>query len=149
MAAGITIEPDKIQEFIYEFELYAKANLNYEDVTAKLDIDALTSLDVFTMETVKQLQLLEPFGQANPKPMFAAKGVKLAAHPRRVGAKGDHLQLTVTDNKATVRCIGFRMGKLEKKLLEKEFFNVAFHPQLNTYNGNTNVQLQIRDIQFE
>jgi len=41
------------------------------------------------------------------------------------------------------------MGKLEKKLLENEFFNVAYQPQLNTYNGFTNVQLNLADIQFE
>jgi len=48
-----------------------------------------------------------------------------------------------------VRCIGFRFGKLEKKLLEHEFFNVAYQPQLNTYNGNTNVEFVLTDIQFE
>ena len=149
MAVGITIKPEKIQEFIYEFELYARDNLNYEDVVAKLEIDALTSLDVFNIDTVKQLQMLEPFGQGNPRPLFATKGVHLAGHPRRVGAKADHLQLTITDNKAAIRCIGFGMGKLEKKLLEKDFFNVAYYPQLNTYNGNTNVQLQLEDIQFD
>ncbi len=149
MAAGITIEPEKIQEFIYDFELYAKDNLNYEDAIARLNIDALTSLDVFTKGTVSQLQMLEPFGQGNPEPIFATNGVRLAGHPRKVGAKGAHLQLTLTDNKATVRCIGFGMGKLEKKLLEKDSFNIAYHPQLNTYNGNTNVQLQLEDIRFD
>jgi hypothetical protein len=48
-----------------------------------------------------------------------------------------------------VRCIGFRFGKLEKKLLENEFFNVAYQPQLNTYNGNTNVEFVLTDIRFE
>jgi hypothetical protein len=41
------------------------------------------------------------------------------------------------------------MGKLEKKLLEHEFFNVAYQPQIDNYNGNSNVQLVISDIQFE
>ena len=41
------------------------------------------------------------------------------------------------------------MGKFEKKLLENEFFNVAYQPDINTYNGNTSVQLVIKDIQFE
>ena len=67
----------------------------------------------------------------------------------RVGAGRDHLQLAITDNTAAIRCIGFRFGKLEKKILEHEFFNVAYQPQINTYNGNSNVEFTLADIQFE
>ena len=84
-----------------------------------------------------------------PEPVFVTNGVRLAAAPRRVGAKGDHLQLAITDNTASVRCIAFGMGKLEKKLLEREFFNVAYQPQINTYNGSDNVQLVLTDMQFD
>jgi len=85
----------------------------------------------------------------NPRPVFANKGVRLASPPRRVGLKGDHLQLAITDSTASVRCIGFRFGKLEKKLLEHDFFNVAYQPQINTYNGSSNVEFVLADIQFE
>ena len=93
--------------------------------------------------------MLGPYGQGNPEPVFATKGVRLASPPRRVGAGRDHLQLAITDNTAAIRCIGFKFGKLEKKLLETEFFNVAYKPQINTYNGNSNVEFTLVDIQFE
>jgi single-stranded-DNA-specific exonuclease len=149
MAVGITIETEKIDQFATEFEAYAKQNLNENDVAAKLHIDALAQLDEFGKETVSELQMLGPFGQGNPEPIFATKGVRLAYPPRRVGSGREHLQLVITDNTAAVRCIGFRFGKLEKKLLENEFFNVAYQPQINTYNGNTNVEFVLTDIQFE
>ena len=149
MAAGIRIETEKIDRFAAEFEDYAKQNLNENDVAAKLHIDAAVPLETFRKETVSELQLLGPFGQGNPEPTFATKGVRLASPPRRVGAGREHLQLAITDNTAAIRCIGFRFGKLEKKLLETEFFNIAYQPQINTYNGNSNVQLVITDIQFE
>ena len=149
MACGITIETNKIERFAAEFEAYAKENLNAEETVAKLNIDAVASLDEFKRETVTELQLLGPFGQGNPEPVFATKGVRLAAPPRRVGAGRDHLQLVITDNTTTIRCIGFRFGKLEKKLLEHEFFNVAYQPQINNYNGNSNVEFTLADIQFE
>jgi single-stranded-DNA-specific exonuclease len=149
MATGITIEAEKIDQFAAEFEAYAKQNLNENDVAAKLHIDALAQLDKFRKETVSELQLLGPFGQGNPEPIFATKGVRLAHPPRRVGSGREHLQLVITDNTAAVRCIGFRFGKLEKKLLENEFFNVAYQPQINTYNGNSNVEFVLTDIQFE
>jgi len=150
MAAGLKIEPDKIDRFAADFEDYARQNLNEDDVVTKLYIDAVASLnESANMQIVSELQMLGPFGQGNPEPVFATKGVRLASVPRKVGSGGDHLQLTITDNKSAVRCIGFRFGKFEKKLLDNEFFNVAYQPQLNTYNGNTNVQFVITDIQFE
>ncbi len=149
MAAGIRIETEKIEKFAAELEDYAKQNLNENDVAAKLHIDAAVPLETFRKETVTELQLLGPFGQGNPEPTFATKGVRLASPPRRVGAGREHLQLAITDNTAAVRCIGFRFGKLEKKLLETEYFNVAYKPQINTYNGNSNVQFVLTDIRFE
>jgi single-stranded-DNA-specific exonuclease len=149
MAAGITIETEKIEQFATEFEAYAKENLNQNDVIAKLHIDAAATLGEFRRETVSELERLGPFGQGNPMPIFATKGVRLSSRPRKVGARGDHLQLAITDNTNSVRCIGFGMGKLDKKLLDHEFFNIAYQPQLNTYNDSTNVELVLADVQFE
>ena len=149
MAAGITIESEKIDEFTAEFEAYASQNLKRQDTAAKLHIDAIVPLAELQKETVNELQWLGPFGQGNPEPTFATKGVRLIGPPRRVGAGRDHLQLAITDGTASVRCIGFRFGKLEKKLLETEFFNVAYQPQINTYNGNSNVEFVLTDIQFD
>jgi len=149
MAAGMTIETGKIDPFVVEFETYAKQNLNDDDITTKLHIDAIVPLGQFQKETVRELQMLGPFGEGNPEPVFATKGLRLASPPKRVGTGGEHLQLIVTDNTATIRCIGFGFGRFEKKMLEHEFFNAAYQPQFNTYNGNTNVELVLADIQFE
>lgn len=149
MAAGVTINPEKIDLFAADFEKYAKQNLNGEDTIAKLQIDALTDLGEFSKEVVGQLQMLGPFGMGNPTPIFATKGVHLAAPPRIVGLNSDHLQLTITDNKSYVRCIGFGMGKLAKKMLEHEFFNVAYQAQINNFNGTSNVEFVLADIRFE
>ncbi|MBN1805475.1 MAG: single-stranded-DNA-specific exonuclease RecJ [Sedimentisphaerales bacterium] len=149
MAAGVTIKTEKIDLFTEDFEAYAKQNLNQNDLSAKLHIDAVAPLAEFRTEMVSELQMLGPFGQGNPKPLFATKGVRLASPPRRVGSGREHLQLAITDNTNTIRCVGFKFGNLEKKLLENEFFNVAYQPQINTYNGNSNVEFVLTDIQFE
>jgi single-stranded-DNA-specific exonuclease len=149
MAAGITMDAAKVDKFAAEFEVYARKNLDEDNIVSRLHIDAVAPLSEFSKDTVDELQLLAPFGQGNPQPLFATKGVRLASPPRRVGIKGDHLQLVITDNSAAIRCIGFRFGKLEKKLLEHEYFNVAYKPQINTYNGNSNVEFVITDIQFD
>jgi len=149
MAAGITIEPAKIDQFAAEFEAYAGSNLTQDDVIAKLHIDAVASLAEFSKDLVGQLQVLGPFGPGNPEPVFATKGVRLISPPRKVGARLDHLQLAITDNSGSVRCIGFSMAQLDKKLLDREFFNVAYHPHINTYNGCSNVEFILADIQFD
>ncbi len=149
MAAGITIETDKIDRFAADFEDYTKQHLKKDDSVAKLHIDALAQLSEFRKETVTELQMLGPFGQGNPAPIFVTRGVRLASPPRTCGAKANHLQLAITDNTNTIRCIGFGMGNLEKKLLQNEFFNVAYQPQLNSYNGNCNVEFVLTDILFE
>ncbi len=149
MAAGLTLETGKIKEFAADLEAYAKENLTDADIIEKLHIDAIARLKQFPLPAVKELGMLGPFGQGNPQPIFATMGVRLASSPRRVGAKSSHLQLAITDNTASISCIGFGMGSLEKKLLECDFFNVAYQPGINSYNGNTNVQLVLKDIQFE
>ena len=149
MAAGVRLPLENIEKFAEDFEAYAKENLDEQDYAAHINIDAEAQLGSFSQDTVKQLQLLGPFGQGNPKPIFATKGVRLAAKPRCVGAKNDHLQLAVTDNTNSIRCIGFGMGKLEKKILENECFHVAYEPDINHYNGNSTVQLVLSDIKFD
>lgn len=149
MAAGVTIRTEKIADFARDFEKYTRENFQNQSFCETIDIDAETNLDQFNHDSVKQLQMLGPFGQGNPRPIFATKGLKLISPPRRVGAKNDHLQIAVTDNTASLRCIGFGMGKYEKKLLECDCFSLAFEPDINSFNGNTSVQLVLNDIQFE
>jgi single-stranded-DNA-specific exonuclease len=149
MAAGLTAKAEKVEEFAIDFENYAREKLVEADLIETLNIDSLTELGKLKKTVITEMQMLAPFGQGNPPPMFATKGLRLAGPPRRVGVSGDHLQLIVTDNTATIRCIGFGLGSLEKKLLEQDYFNVAYQPQINLYNGNSNVELLICDIQMD
>ena len=149
MAAGLKVESEKIAAFTEAFEAYAHENLEHDALESFLGIDAETQIADFNERIMKELNFLEPFGQGNPKPVFATRGVKLIAPPRTVGSRNDHLQISISDISGAVRCIGFGMGKLEKKLLEADTFSVAFEPQYNTYNGQTNLQFVLSDIQFE
>jgi single-stranded-DNA-specific exonuclease len=161
-AAGIRIEREKIEQFARDFEAYARRYLKKDDTLGKLSIDALTSVGELSPRVVRELQLLAPFGQGNPAPVFATTGVHLIAPPRRVGQRGEHLQLSISDEgslpqsgavgsgqKGAVRCIGFRMGELEKQLLERDFFDVAYEPKINNYNGSSSVEFVLTDVRFD
>ncbi len=149
MAAGLKIEPQQIPAFAEAFEEFAARAIQHQLLESFLEIDAEARIADFGERIMKELACLEPFGQGNPKPVFAARGVKLISPPRRVGARNDHLQLSIADASGAVRCIGFGMGGLEKKLLETDVFSVAFEPQYNTFNGRKNLQFVLSDVQFE
>jgi single-stranded-DNA-specific exonuclease len=148
MAAGLKIEPEKIERFADSIEKYAQQNTT-APFTATLHIDVDSALSELSPALIKEMQMLEPFGQGNPQPLFATKAVRLCSPPRKCGANGDHLQLAITDNKKSIRCVGFRFAPFEKKLLEHDCFHVAYHPQINTYNGSSSVELVLADIQFD
>ncbi len=149
MAAGVTIDRACLNRFAEMVETYTQRFMAEAVCEPKMHIDAVVSLASFTDETVNQLQLLEPFGQGNPRPLFATKGVTLTGAARRVGSKNEHLQFAVRDHVTSLRCIGFGMGKYEKKLHENDYFDIAYEPQMNHFNGSSHVQLVVRDIQFE
>jgi single-stranded-DNA-specific exonuclease len=149
MAAGIKIEQEKIEEFAEDLESFARQNTTDSFTAAVLNIDANAALGEFNTAVIKELQMLEPFGQGNPQPLFATKAVRLCSPPRKCGANSDHLQLAVTDSKKSIRCVGFRFAHYEKRLLEHDCFHIAYHPQINTYNGSSAVEFVLTDIQFE
>ncbi|MFH1613605.1 MAG: single-stranded-DNA-specific exonuclease RecJ [Planctomycetota bacterium] len=149
MAAGITLKTEKIGVFAEDFEIYAKKHVRDCDIVARLQIDAVCSIGQFRSSTVKQIQLLGPFGKGNSEPVFASKAVHLLSPPKKVGQRSDHLQLTLSDNTGAVRCIAFGMGHLEKKIVESDIFHVAYRPKPDTYSGGDSVQFVIEDIQFE
>ena len=149
MAAGLKLHKDNIKSFTQSFEDYARQNLPEESLESKLNIDAVCPIGQLNIHVVRELARLEPFGQGNPAPVFATEGVHRISPPKRVGARGDHLQVAISDNTGSVRCIGFGMGTLEKKILEADAFNVSYEVQIDAYNGGNSVQLVLEDIQFE
>lgn len=149
MAVGLKIETNKVSAFAEAFEAHAHDQLRDMTLESFLDIEAETQIADFNERVMKELQSLEPFGQGNPRPKFATRGVRLIAPPRRVGVRNDHLQLSIADGSGAVRCIGFGMGAMEKKLVENDTFSVAYEAQHNTYNGKTMLQFVLNDIQFD
>lgn len=148
-AAGLRIESGKIEAFAEQFEACAQRQITDKVLESSLAIDAEAAISDFSGQLMRELAALEPFGQGNPRPVFATRSVRLIAPPRRCGARSDHLQLSIQDDTGAVRCIGFGMGPLEKKLVESESFHVAYEPQYNTWNGSTQLQFVLSDIQFE
>ncbi len=155
MAAGLTVEPNKIADLRKAFDDYAGLLLTKDDVVKKMNIDAEVSINQLDLPALNAVGMLGPFGAGNPSVRLVARNLKLVGAPRRIGAKGDHLAMTVTDSAnsnpqmrpgAMMRAVAFGMGKLEKKLIDADSFDLAFEPTINRFNGNETVEMMVKDI---
>ncbi len=148
MAAGLKVLPENFEKFQSCFCAYANEHLGPEHLIPELKLDAQAELKNVTPAMVDELRRLAPFGHGNRKPVFCIKGAELAAAPRRVGKTGDHLQLFIRQGNATMKAIAFNAGSLFERLQSGVKIDLAFEPTLNTYNGYTNVELEVKDLQF-
>jgi single-stranded-DNA-specific exonuclease len=89
-ACGFSMLAANIAELRTRLDQFARTKLTLADFEPVLDLDAELSLTEVTPELFQALQLLEPYGMGNPEPVFAARGVQLAAPPRIL--KDKHLK---------------------------------------------------------
>ena len=108
-----------------------------------INIDAEIEPEDIKEDLIKDISRLEPYGASNPSPLFVVNNFKLIAK-KLMGATGNHLRLTVSKNGYEFNAIWWSHGNLGLKI--GDTLDIAFSPQVNTYNGNTTIQLIIKDI---
>jgi len=149
-AAGLRIPKASIDNFRADVNAYASNILSAEDLRPRLDIDGEVILDSLSQAFVNELDRLSPFGQGAPEPVLVARGVRLAGRPRRVGSSGKHLAGYLSQGGAAFRCIAFGMGEFAEKLSRGSgTFDIAFTPTIETFTGQGNVELRIKDIRMD
>jgi single-stranded-DNA-specific exonuclease len=92
-ACGFAMPASNVAELRAQLDQFARSRLTLADFEPVLELDAEMNLTEVTPELYKALQMLEPYGMSNPEPVFAAKGVQLAAPPRILKQK--HVKLKV------------------------------------------------------
>jgi single-stranded-DNA-specific exonuclease len=146
MAAGLKVLPAHIPELRNRFQTYARQTLAPELLTPELKLDCEAGLGQLTAALVSELSRLGPFGHGNRKPLLACRGVEVALAPRRVGKTGDHIQLTLRHNGATLKGIAFNKGDWADHLRPGQKIDIAVEPVLNEWNGRVSVEVQVKDI---
>jgi single-stranded-DNA-specific exonuclease len=145
LAAGFTILRDKVPAFSERFQEEEEALLSEEDFIPKLTIDGEVSLDDLSLRLITEMKMLEPYGLGNPEPVLAARGLQVMQHPRKVG--NDHLKIKVRGQGKVMEAIGFGMGQILEELQGvTPRIDLAFCPGINTYRGNQDLQLRIKDL---
>lgn len=144
MAAGLTLRRGDLDEFRRRINEYAAEHLRKEDLVAVIDSDGETEAADLTVQAVKQLALLEPYGTANPTPVFAMRGATVA-DIRAIGG-GKHTSMTLESDGIALGAVMFRNTPEELGLVRGDRADLLFSPSINEFRGNTRVQLMLRDI---
>jgi single-stranded-DNA-specific exonuclease len=144
-AAGLSIREENIGAFREAFEAEARRQLGTAAATRTLRVDAVAALSQIDAALLDGLARLEPCGCENPAPVFCSHGVSVVPGSVRV-LKDAHLKLMVRQADAVLPVIGFGMAERHYTEGFGETLDIAYVPQLNTYRGETSIQLMLRDF---
>jgi single-stranded-DNA-specific exonuclease len=144
-AAGFTIDNENLPEFRRRLTEIAATCLADQDLNPILKIDA--EVDLLDVDWALQnvLESLEPTGEANDRPAFISRNVRVYSH-RTVGQDGAHLQMSVGDENGRVKlqCIAFRQGAWAGCLPDE--VDLVYMIGVNEWNGRRSIQLMVQDI---
>ena len=148
LAGGFSFSEEKVN-----FETIKKAlnktideMLNGQKLNPSLDIDLELDIKDLDISLVEEINKLEPFGASNPSPTFAIKNLTLK-QKKLMGSTKDHLKLIIDTPNGQKDCVWWSRGDIP--LIAGDKLDIAFAPQLNTFNGVTDIQLIIKDIHSE
>ena len=117
--------------------------LGGQKLNPSLNIDIELKSDDINVSLVEEISKLEPFGASNPSPTFVLKNLTLK-EKKLMGSTKDHLKLKIETPDGIKDCVWWSRGDIP--LASGDKMDIAFAPQLNTFNGNTDIQLIIKDI---
>lgn len=145
-AAGLTIREEQIPAFRERLSAQVAAAVGEGDLFSTLTVDAAVELEDLTFSLIRELERLRPHGIGNPEPTLTVRDA-IGMEPRVIG--NNHLRFKVKKHGAlTFEAIGYRMGELAGRLRHGQRLNLAFTPEVQTWQGEERAQLRIKDIQF-
>ena len=144
MAAGLRVEAGAVEELRQSLSAHARETMRGRGYGRILRIDGRLAPADITEELVRCLQKLEPHGTGNPEPVFQLDGMAISGC-RRVGQA--HLKMSVSCGSRVFDAIGFGMAESFPKDARGRA-KLACLPQLNDWQGRTNIQLKLKDLQL-
>ena len=144
MAAGLSLKEENVD--IFRKRLNQLCTLTAEDLCPKVVIDVPMPISYLSWELVHQLTLLEPFGKANTKPLFAQKGLRVM-NPRILGKNQNVVKMQLVDETGNTRD-GVYFGEAQKFvdfLRGKDSIMITYYPDINYYQGRETLQIVIKN----
>ena len=147
-AAGLSLKEENLEAFTERFQRIAAEEIIPERMIPQIDIDAVLDLREINQKFVSDLKKMSPFGPENQKPIFCSLDVKDYGTSKLVGKELEHIKLELIDGNSStpIHAIAFGMHKHNEHIKSMKPFNICYTIEENTYNGNTSIQLMIKDI---
>lgn len=147
MAAGLSLSKEYVDEF--RKRLNEESRLTEEDFIKKIWIDVPMPLEYISEPLIEELEILEPFGQGNEKPMFAQKGLHIRS-VRVLGKNRNAVKFSLaTDKGAPMDAMLFTDGDaFLEELGKSRLLDVIYYPAVNEYNGNKTLQIVIKNYKI-
>ena len=144
-AAGFTILNENIPILQERLTAIAESALAQKELVPLLHVDMELDLHQLSYDLADEIRLLEPTGQQNPTPLFVSRNVSVL-ETKTVGSDQNHLKTKIYRNgQHPIDGIGFRLGEWASQMPEK--IDVAYHLEINDWNGRQSIQMNIQDIQ--
>jgi single-stranded-DNA-specific exonuclease len=143
-AAGMTLEPDKVEAFCQKFEEVVEASIHPELLIPEIVMDAEISFRDIRRSFYEIICQMEPFGPENLRPLFIARNVYNTGYSKIV--KETHLRFSLKQDGVILTGIGFGMADKMPLLETNKPFDVVFKIDENEWNGEKILQLKVIDI---
>ncbi|MBU1203086.1 single-stranded-DNA-specific exonuclease RecJ [Patescibacteria group bacterium] len=142
-AAGFAMDKKNLDEFCKGLKKIAARDLAGQDLKPELEIELVIDFEDINWSIVDMLDKFDPYGQANPEPVFMSKEVKVTG-VRKVGNDNRHLKLELAKGNKTKGAIAFGLGDREIEI--GDMVDIVYNLNINQWNGNREIQLNILDI---
>ncbi len=145
-AAGLTIEERDIGPFRGDFCEAVARQWTDREIVPEIIIDAESALGQLSIESIRQMEMLAPFGAGNPRPVLYCRDVRLDEPSRRMGGGDRHLTMKLRQGATVMRGVAFGAGDWCDDLNACEGpIEIAYRPVINEFRGFKKVEVQIVD----
>ncbi|MBQ9097603.1 MAG: single-stranded-DNA-specific exonuclease RecJ [Clostridia bacterium] len=144
-AAGLTIAEEKIPELFKRLNDYADKHMDLKSMLPVMNIEFDFPPELFTPETINSLEILEPFGNSNPHPIFAFKNAYLASLTP-MGEGNKHMRLQLNCGGTSVTAVAFNKSELSHYFEPGDTVDVAGTLSVNEWNGRIYPQLMLSAV---
>jgi single-stranded-DNA-specific exonuclease len=147
-AAGITLKPENLEAFRTKFESVVASAITEEQRIPSVEIDTVVNFDALTWKFNNVQKQMAPFGPENQKPVFEARNVFVQNALSMF--KDRHIRFLAgqKENATVFQVVGFDQIEHYDRLVAGDEFSMAFTLDENSFNGETSLQLRIKDIKF-
>lgn len=144
-AAGLTIMLENFEPFRQAFEVYLRTHIESTAYTRTRQYEIETGFAALAPNVVEELQLLAPFGEGNPRPLFYTRDV-LLEDSARIGGNGAHMRAIAVQEGKRLQLVAFGYGEMAAKW--KTNLDILYTADMNEWMGNKRLQLQLQAADY-